>query len=71
MKDKKVSGVEVAKYGYNPDRNVMEHIDTHFLVIPAHVADEWASYVGQIAEEASAEHNRFQLDIEITYEDAS
>jgi len=67
-KDKKVSSVQVAVFRHDPERNVMKSVSTHFLDIPPHVADEWASYVGQIAEETSAEHDYFELQIEINYE---
>ena len=67
-KDKKVNSVQVAVYGYDPKRNVMKSVGTHFLDFPPHVADEWASYVGQIAEETSAEHDYFELEIKIKYE---
>ena len=67
-KDKKVNSIQVAVYGYEPNRNVMKSVGTHFLHIPPHVADEWSSYVGQIAEETSAEHDYFQLEIKINYE---
>jgi len=68
MKDKKVNSVQVAVFRHDPERNVMKSVGTHFLDIPPHVAHEWASYVGQIAEETSAEHDCFELEIKINYE---